>query len=181
MADSNRNPNMAAAAPIDLSFDGEIEKITNVAGAFGSGVRFASFVLDNRHTEQDQFASTVIYGTVTVTDGERGLRRHQLVIKLKHRCPDLRAFFKTDLHFRNEIVFYERIGSFLSGPVLGDNDRAPPIARYIYGRNDCGDHSHRDMIIFENASTHGYRSAQRVHRLYLDLDHVTVALRTLAK
>lgn len=161
--------------------DRAIAEIMNT-GAFGPECEFVSFKLDSRHTAHDQFASTLLYGTVTVRDGRATASDRGLVIKLKHQDPKMRHLYQTDKQFHNEILFYEKIVPFLlaSVPTAG-GDRAPPACRYFYGRNDCGDHVARDMIVLENATVHGYRSPRSDHRLFLDFDHLVVALRTLAK
>lgn len=169
-------------AIVDWPVDRTVAEITDT-GAFGPECEFVSFKLDSRHTVQDQFASTVLYGTVTVSGGRATTAGHHgLVIKLKHRHLQLRRLFQTDKQFRNEILFYEKIVPFLLActPVAG-GDRAPPLCRYFYGRTDRGDPAARDMIVLENATVHGYRSPRSDHRLHLDFDHVVVALQTLAK
>lgn len=149
------------------------------AGVFGTGGRFASFASDGQHGANDQFASIVYYGTVTVTEDDLS-RRRRILVKLKHRWVELRNLFRTDLQFHNEILFYEKIAPSLVRTV--DGPRAPSLCRYFYGRNECGRLAERDLIVLENATwRHGYRSAVSDHPLYLDFDHLIVALRTLAK
>lgn len=171
---------MTAAASSDQWIDQAVAEFTD-AGAFGPDSRFVSFELKGRHTIRDQFASDVIYGTVTVCNDGRASCRHGIVIKLKHLNPVLRDMFRTDSQFRNEILFYENISPFLLARVPPGEDRIPPICRYLYGRNVCGDHTAQDMIVLENMILRGYRSPQSDHRLYLDFDHLVVALKTLAK
>jgi len=154
------------------------------AEVFGPDGRFVSFALDGQHTEQDQFASSVLYGTVTVTDRDCHQQSHRLVFKFKHPIPEIRALIKNDKQFHNEILFYERIAPFLLARCsLRDahEPATPSFCRYFYGRNDCDDLAQRDMIVLENESSRGYRSANIEHRLRLDLDHLIVALRALAK
>lgn len=154
------------------------------AGAFGPDRTFVSFEPDPRFAGQDQFASTIVYGTVTVRDRENRDRRHDLIVKTKHHSAALREVYKTDDQFHNEILFYERLMPFLldfvrsgrGGPV---EDRVPRLCRYFYGRNDCGDLTARDVIVLENATPHGYKLSD--DRLFLDFDHLILALRTLAK
>lgn len=157
------------------------------AGAFGPGCTPVSFEPDPRFAGQDQFASTIIYGTLTVLDGRTGSRRrHQLVFKFKHPTPELRAMFQSDKQFHNESLFYERLMPFLldggapaAGQAVHGAAAAPSLCRYFYGRNDCGDKTLQDVIVLENASPQGYRLSD--FRLFLDFDHLVLALRTLAK
>lgn len=162
--------------------DRRVEEMTE-DGAFGPDVRFVSFKLDNRHTGKDQFASTVLYGSVTVRgddDDDQAVRR--LVIKLKHRVPELRDMMSSDLQFQNEILFYERILPFLRALLPpGRESCAPSTCRYRYGRNDGGQHVLQDMIVLDNDTARGYEPARSAHRLFMDFDHLVVALRTLAK
>ncbi|XP_025407679.1 uncharacterized protein LOC112681639 [Sipha flava] len=162
----------------DWSIERAVEDMTAI-GAFGPGRGFVSFTLDNRHTGQDQFASVVLYGTVTLRDEPDGLRSHQLVIKLKHRTPEMIALCTNDAQFHNEKLFYERIKPFLLDCAQGQ-DRLPSLCRYFYGRNECGDQAFRDAIVLENECPRGYRCMSG-DRKFMDFDHLVVALRTLAK
>lgn len=152
-------------------------------GVFGQKCRFVSFRLDKQHTEQDQFSSTIHYGTVTVDDHEGQHRRHQLVIKTKHRVPEYRVFARNDLQFHNEILFYERILPFMLDILPADrvsaDTRSPPFCRYYYGRNECGDLVSQDVVVLENVCTRGYQMSGT--RLHLDFDHLIVAIKSLAK
>lgn len=158
------------------------------AGAFGPRRLFVAFEPDGRHAGQDQFASTVLYGTLTTVtaDGDHCPLRHQLVFKLKHRAPELRGMFKNDLQFHNETLFYERIVPFLTARAPVDDastrsggGRLPSLPVYFYGRNDCGDRADRDVVVLENAQIHGYGMSKEP--LFLDFNHVAVALQSLAK
>lgn len=170
----------------DRSMDRLVAEMTD-AGAFGPGCTPVSFEPDSRFAGRDQFASTIVYGTVTVLDRATGSRnRHRLVFKFKHPKPELRAMFRNDEQFHNESLFYERLMPLLldrvpTAAAAGQAvpSVAPPLCRYVYGRNACGDETLRDVIVLENASPQGYRLSD--HRLFLDFDHLVLALRTLAK
>uniref|UniRef100_A0A2S2NFP6 CHK kinase-like domain-containing protein n=1 Tax=Schizaphis graminum TaxID=13262 RepID=A0A2S2NFP6_SCHGA len=155
------------------------------AGAFGPDSCFVSFALDEQNVENAHFASMIQYGTVMIGDRDGRRQNHQLVFKFKHSSPDLRAFFKNDLQFHNEKLFYERIAPFLlmcCPPNDGDTHATTPsICRYFYGRNDCGELWHRDVVVLGNETVHGYRSAVTNHGLCLDFDHLVAAIRVLAK
>lgn len=149
------------------------------AGAFGQGAVLLSYESDGgRHAGQDQFATIVHYGTATV-DGGRGPCRRRLVIKLKHRLARVREYLNNDAQFHNEIHFYERtLPSLLA---RAPADRVPSLCRYVYGRNDCGRHAHRDAVVLENAGGPPLHYRPYAHKVDLDLDHALVALGTLAK
>lgn len=148
------------------------------AGAFGAGAQLEMIEPDSQRTGQDQYASTVYFGTVLVRDRQGDRHSHQLVFKLKHRMAGLRDLYQADSQFHNEILFYERIVPFFRTAQLA-TDRVPSLANYFYGRNGCADLVDTDMIVLENESTRGYRLSEQ--RLYLDLDHMIVTLKTLAK
>lgn len=153
-------------------------------GVFGPECRFVSFGLDGQHNGQDQFASSILYGTVTVGNRDCSHRSHRLVFKFKHPVTEVSEFLKNDLQFHNETLFYERILPFLLDCCSQSNDDEtanPTLCRYFYGRNDCGDLSNRDMIVLENESIRGYKTAMTNHHLCLDFDHLVVAVRALAK
>lgn len=148
------------------------------AGAFGAGAELETLEPDSQRTGQDQYASTVYFGTVFVRDREGDRRGHQLVFKLKNRVPELRDLYQADSQFHNEIFFYEQMVPYFRAAEPA-SARVPSLANYLYGRNGCGDLADTDMVVLENDSARGYRlSAQR---LYLDFDHIVVALKTLAK
>jgi len=157
------------------------------AQVFGTEDRIVSFELDSEHTGQDQFASTVLYATIVVSGGDHDQvvtdndRRLRLVIKLKHREPELRVMYNNDLQFHNEILFYEQIMPVLITGMPNSRNCAPSFCRYFYGRNDCGDLVLQDLVVLQNETYRGYRSALTEHRVFLDFDHLVVALKALAK
>jgi len=163
--------------------DRTIEDMT-AAEAFGPDSRIASFKLEGLHTDQNQFASCVVYGVATVDDRDGRRRSHRLVFKYKHPMPEMREFYNNDNQFHNEILFYGRIAPFLlshSSRRDGDETATTLFCRYFYGRNDCGEQVHRDVVVLENATSIGYQKAVVGHRLSLDFEHLTVALKALAK
>lgn len=166
----------------DWSMDRTVEDMVN-AGAFGSNCTVVSCEQDDRQTGQDHYSSTVHFGTVTIELGDHEGRRgqHQLVFKLKHRTLEMRIMFRNDFQFHNEILFYETIWPYMLShvPVRDSDHRVPPLPRYFYGRNLCGDFTLQDLVVVENETPRGYRLSKS--QLYLDFDHMTVALKTLAK
>lgn len=158
--------------------DDVIEGMTEV-GVFGAKCRFVSFKMDRQHTGQDQFASTILYGTVTISDHEDRYKQHQLVIKVKHQSLEMRNWFKNDFQFHNEIQFYENIMPFLLVSMPTDGRSTLRFCHYFYGHNKCGDLAPKDIIVLENACLQGYRLCDQ--RLHLDIDHLVVAMKTLAK
>ncbi|VVC43033.1 Protein of unknown function DUF227,Protein kinase-like domain,CHK kinase-like [Cinara cedri] len=177
------------AEPDGWSIDRAMAEMT-VAGVFGPGLRYVSFERDH------YFASTLLFGTLTVTagddsddaGGEGHRRQRQLAIKFKHRVPEMRAMCNNDLQFHNEILFFERIAPFLMACARSTRDHeckhnrsrvTPLLPRYFYGRNDCGDRASQDMVVLESVCLHEYRLSDQL--VYLDFDHLAVALRTLAK
>jgi len=146
-------------------------------GAFGKNLKYVSFELDKDHVIQDQYMSTILFGTVTTSDESQ----YQVVIKLKLRDENMRILLKIDIQFHNEIIMYERIIPFLfechrSMAGVGD---WPTLARFFYGRNKCGKFVERDLIVLENVNPLGFRLSEA--RPFLDYDHLVIALRALAK
>jgi len=153
---------------------------------FGPDSLFVSFVLDKWHTEPNQFCSVVMYGTMTVSDRDCRNQSHPLVLKFKHLMPEKRELYRNDQQFHNEKLFYEQIAPFLldiGSQRDGDCSTTPSLCRYFYGRNDCGDLVDRDLIVLENETIRGYRSAVRLtdRPLILDFDHLAMGIKTLAK
>ncbi|CAI6351443.1 unnamed protein product [Macrosiphum euphorbiae] len=146
-------------------------------GAFGKNLKYVSFELDKDLVGQDQYMSTVLFGTVTTSDESK----HRAVIKLKLRDEKTRIKFKIDFQFHNEITMYEKIIPFIiecyrSMRGVGD---CPTLARYFYGRNKCGEFAEKDLIILENVVPLGFRLSEE--RLFIDYDHLLIAVQALAK
>jgi len=146
-------------------------------GSFGKNLKYVSFELDKDHVGQDQYMSTVLFGTVTTSDESQ----HRVVIKLKLRDEKLRVKFKIDFQFHNEITMYEKIIPFLFEcyrSMTGAGDY-PTLARFFYGRNKCGEFVEKDLIMLENVIPLGFRLSEE--RLFIDYDHLLIALQALAK
>nr|BAH72660.1 ACYPI001427 [Acyrthosiphon pisum] len=146
-------------------------------GAFGQNLKYLSFDLDKDHVGQDQYMSTVLFGTVTTSDE----LQHRVVIKLKLRDEKMRIQFKIDFQFHNEITMYERIIPFLfeCHRSMAGVGNWPTFARFFYGRNKCGEFFERDLIVLENVNPLGFRLSE--DRPFLDYDHLVIALQALAK
>lgn len=147
-------------------------------GAFGKDVEFVSFEENTDHGKLNQYMSTVVFGTVTTSDGSS---RH-VVIKLKFRDEKQREINKIDVQFHNEITMYEKVIPFLlssRSPTAPDFCNAPSLPRYFYGRNRCGEFAESDLVVLENVCPRGYRLCRE--RVFLDYDHLICALRALAK
>jgi len=146
-------------------------------GAFGKNLKYVSFELDKDHVGQDQYMSTVLFGTVTTSDESQ----HRVVIKLKPRDENTRIKFQIDFQFHNEITMYERIIPFLfkCHRSMASVEDWPTLARFFYGRNKCGEFFERDLIILENVNPLGFQLCEA--RPFLDYDHLLIALRALAK
>uniref|UniRef100_A0A2S2NBD3 CHK kinase-like domain-containing protein n=1 Tax=Schizaphis graminum TaxID=13262 RepID=A0A2S2NBD3_SCHGA len=146
-------------------------------GAFGKNLKYVSFELNKEHVGEDQYMSTVLFGTVTTSDKSQ----YQIVIKLKLRNEELRNRLKIDYQFYNEITMYETIIPFLfecHRSLKGIEDW-PSLARFFYGRNKCGEFFERDLIVLENVKPLGYQLSEE--RLFIDYNHLVFALRALAK
>lgn len=146
-------------------------------GAFGKNLKYVSFEVNENQVGQDQYMSTVLFGTVTTSDGSQ----HDVMIKLKLRNEKFGVMYKIDFQFHNEITMYEKIIPFLFecyDSMAGVGDR-PKLPRFFYGRNKCGEFFEKDLIVLENVSPLGFRLSE--DRLFIDHDHLTTALQALAK
>lgn len=146
-------------------------------GAFGKNVEYVSFELNENQVGQSQYMSTVLFGTVITSDESK----YHVVVKLKLRDEKMREKVKIDIQFHNEITMYERVIPFLfqfhrSTPDVGD---CPTLPRYFYGRNKCGEFIEKDLVILEDANQLGYKLCEE--RLFIDYDHLIIALQALAK
>jgi len=146
-------------------------------GAFGKNLKYVSFEVNENEVGQDQYMSTVLFGTVTTSDGSQ----HDVVIKFKLRKEKIRVMCKIDFQFHNEIIMYEKIIPFLFecyGSTAGVGD-CPTLSRFFYGRNKCGEFVEKDLIVLENVSPLGFRLSE--DRPFIDHNHLTTALQALAK
>lgn len=161
---------------MDLLIQNELSEIF-FQDEFGENLKFLSFEPNTNLFGKDHLNSTVIFGTVTISNGSK----FPVLIKTKIRNPILRERFRADIHFHNEIIMYEKIIPFFltnSRSIIRD-DNVPSLVRYFYGRNKCGEFSLRDMIILEDVSPLGFRLSEE--KLFLDYDHLVNAIQTLAK
>lgn len=93
----------------------------------------------------------------------------------------IRVSSECDMLFHNELYFYEKIIPFLlecRGPLVNDVN-ALSLPRFFYGRNKGGELAEKDLIIVENVNTLGYRYS--VDQLFIDKDHLIIALQAIAK
>lgn len=142
-------------------------------GAFGKNLKYVSFELDKDHIVQDQYMSTILFGTVTTSDESQ----YRVVVKLKLRDENMRILFKIDKQFHNEITMYEKIIPFLfkcHRSMAGVEDW-PTLVRFFYGLNKCGEFFEKDLIVLENINPLGFRLSE--DRLFIDYDHLLIALR----
>lgn len=158
------------------SIEEEMQAIAD-AGAFGKNRTLASFEMHHSAPDLDEWKYTTIVGTVVTSDG----LHYPVMIRLKLQDPVMRECWQSDKLFHNELIMYEKIIPFLlecRGPTVGDAN-ALSLSLFLYGRNKGGESADRDLIVFENVHTLGYRFNEE--RLFLDNEHVTIALRAVAK
>ncbi|CAH1710120.1 unnamed protein product [Aphis gossypii] len=146
-------------------------------GAFGKNLKYVSFELNQDHMGQDQYMSTVLFGTVTTSDESQ----FHVVTKFKLRSEKLRHMFKIDFQFNNEIIMYEKIIPFLfeCHRSLNGVEDLPLLPKFFYGRNKGGEFFERDLIMVENVNPLGFKLSEA--RMFLDYDHLITALQALAK
>jgi hypothetical protein len=158
------------------SIEEEMHAIVN-EGAFGKNRTLVSFKVYNSIPDLDEWKYTTIVGTVITSDG----LHYPVMIRLKIQDQMLRDCWQSDKLFHNELIMYEEIIPFLlecRGPTVSDTN-ALSFSLFFYGRNKCGEFAKKDFIVFENVYNLGYRFNEE--RLFLDNEHVTIALRAIAK
>jgi len=76
---------------------------------------------------------------------------------------------------------YERVIPFLfqCHRSMADVRDLPTLARFFYGRNKCGEYSETDLIVLENLNPLGFQLCEE--RLFIDYNHLIIALQALAK
>lgn len=150
-------------------------------GAFEPGAEYVSFLVDDDGpTVIDQFASDILFGTVTLRTGDR-LRRLAVVVKFKNADPVATAAMNMHQKFHNEHTFYARLLPELARRAADPDAALALFPRFIYS-NVTRDGVHRDgdgeqVIVISNATTDGYRLSEQ--RVFLDDEHVLLALRKL--
>lgn len=152
-------------------------------GAFGADAEYVSFRVDDGGgpAAGDQFASDIVFGTVTVRcRTATAAADHRLVIKFKNADPVMSAMMNMNQKFYNEYVFYARLLPELVR-------RAPdPVAaralfpRFVYSNatldGGCAT-TGEQVIVVASLVPDGYRMSDQ--RLFLDADHLRLALRKL--
>ncbi|XP_022176945.1 uncharacterized protein LOC111038231 [Myzus persicae] len=156
----------------------ELKEIVD-EGAFGKNCNLVSFKLHNFNymVRDKEWCYQQIYCGVTISDGSH----HNIMIKLKNQDFGVRECFDIDILFHNESTFYEKILPFLlecRGPTVND-ENALFVPRYFYGRHNCSELMPNDLIVIENVSILGYYLCNE--KVFLDYDHLTIALQIIAK
>lgn len=146
--------------------------LTNIvdSGVFGKGCCYVSFERDLNERGEDQFQSTVVFGTIKVSDG----RCYRVVVKINEGNME---GMNIGAQFHNEVQMYKNILPFL----MSFNHRwTDQLFPKFYGTIE-GDreNSEKTTIIFENMHPHGYRLSD--DRVFLDFDHLATSLRAIAK
>lgn len=163
----------------------EVFPRATAAGAFGPDVTYETFTVDDCSTDvdaPDHFASDIVFGTVTVTatgdQQERGRRHVRVVVKFKNADPRMSAMMNMHAKFHNECVFYARLLPELVRWAPDPDAALALFPRFVYSNATVdGDGDGEQVIVVTDATPAGYRSADS--RLFLDGDHVLLALRKL--
>ncbi|XP_050443806.1 uncharacterized protein LOC126847539 [Adelges cooleyi] len=145
-------------------------------GVFGEGQRFLWFKEDNKQVGEDQLQSTVVFGTLAVSDGQQ----YQLVIKFNFAEPKAIEIFNTDIQFENEIIMYKDIIPFLMSYSEDVTNGLPLLPRFFYGAKKNEDALvDNDVIILENMRSLGFRLSEE--RVFIGFDHISAGLQAIAK
>lgn len=178
---------MDNSARVDYLRDTVFRRVT-ADGAFGPGVAYETFAVDNCNASEDtipgdHFASDLVFGTVTTVTTAAERRRHRVVIKFKNADAQLSTMMNMHEKFHNEYMFYARILPQLACRAAHPADALALFPRFVYSNAtpdglDTGDGGEQ-VIVVASASPEGYRPATNGSRLFLDADHVLLALRKL--
>jgi len=146
-------------------------------GAFGKNCSLISFKIYNCMADMVEWWYKKIFCNIIISDGSH----YSIMIKLKIQDLEMRSGFGCDFLFNNELIFYKKIVPFLfecRGPTVNDA-HALFVPRFFYGRNTFNELTVNDLIVIENVSSLGYRLSNA--KVFLDYEHLTVGLRTIAK
>ncbi|XP_015378358.1 PREDICTED: uncharacterized protein LOC107172582 [Diuraphis noxia] len=120
-------------------------------GAFGINCNLVSFHVYNDIIEKKDWKYKAIFGVIVTSDEIH----YSVFIKLKN-CDKMSV----------------------DGPLANDVN-ALSLSRFFYGRNKGGEFAEKDLIVFENVNTLGYRFTEE--QIFLDYDHLIIALQAIAK
>lgn len=161
-------------------------------GAYGATAdRPLTFVPDKdpKHASRPKLAEwlscAVASGRLTSSPTGTDVR---LLVKLKPAAEQMRAVFKTDRQFHNELHAYRHVVPFLLEH-LPDGTRAPALPAFVYGRNDCGARWPEDAVVLEDPRARGYEPARAPDggpgparaAACLDYAHLAVAIAALGR
>lgn len=147
------------------------------AGAFGPGAEYESFCVDPTTVaaSTDQFASDIVFGTVTLRG--RGRAAIRVVIKFKNADPAMSAMMNMHQKFHNEYAFYARLLPELARRAANPAAALALFPRFIYSNATLDGDGDEQVIVITDLTSDGYRMSD--DRVFLDADHVTLALRKL--
>lgn len=150
-------------------------------GAFGPDtIEYVSFRADDSGPAAgDQFASDIVFGTVTVR-GRAATADHQLVIKFKNANPVLSAMMNMNQKFYNEYVFYSGLLPELARRAPNPAAARALFPRFVYSNATLDGGSAtagEQVIVVASLAPDGYRMSDQ--RLFLDADHLRLAFRKL--
>lgn len=160
-------------------------------GAYGAAAgRPATFDPDkdprnsSRLMKHDRLSSVLVTGRLSV-DGRRRAAVW-LTVKFKPSVEQMRTLLKVDRQFHNEIHAYQNVIPLLLEH-LPDGVQPPTLPFFVYGRNECGAHWPKDVIVLEDPRSWGYvpaartSSEQSVGANFMDYDHLAVAISALGR
>ncbi|MGP1915471.1 MAG: phosphotransferase [Candidatus Hodgkinia cicadicola] len=143
---------------------------------FGKNVRLINVDIDRKYLGDDQYASNILFIDVVLENHKQ--RRESLVVKYEVAEETLREMIWTEMQFLNEIYAYEIVLPFLFETCGRSVDEFFP--KFYHGVSNYGyNRPEDDIIILEDLRPKGFRLAEE--KLYLDYDHVVVALKKLAE
>lgn len=151
-----------------------LDKLRNeiLPSTFNSKVsKFVSCEFDNEALGQDQYASNVVFATVTVEKGNEKIEV-PLIIKREPFNPFLRELIHTNLQFYNEVFMYSQLLPLLG---QGSNDIFP----YFHYGIGLLNNPDSNIIVLEDLRHLGY--CLTTNKAHLDFDHLSLAMSKLGQ
>lgn len=152
-------------------------------GAFGPGAEYVSFCADDRGDAAaagDQFASDIVFGTVTLTGSEWPASGVPVVVKFKNADARMSAMMNMHQKFYNEYVFYAHLLPELAACAADPAAAFALFPRFLYSNATLdGDTAGEQMqvIVLASLAPAGYRAADQ--RVFVDDGHALLAFRKL--
>lgn len=151
------------------------EIIPSVVNKFGNDVQLLKCEVDDKQKGKEQYASTVVFATVTLRNDSGRIKEYPVVAKYEVPNKDVRTWLKLDQQFYNEVYMYELVLPFLNRNHVIDD----LFAKFYYGVATLGEQPEKDILILQDLREQGYRLT--TEKVFLDYDHIVLAMQALGR